>query len=84
MIWAGVRWAEISQLNEDDPRIEAFARESVALVNNMPPVKELYCTHPGMNQPLESLYQEMVAGVLTPAQIKYQQLFKKLLLSGDQ
>ncbi|MGE5423625.1 MAG: MerR family transcriptional regulator [Ignavibacteriales bacterium] len=81
---AGARWAEISHLNEDDPRIEAFARESVVLVNSMPPVKELYSTHPGMNQPLESIYQEMVAGVLTPAQIKYQQLFKKLLLAGDE
>ncbi|MGE5396993.1 MAG: MerR family transcriptional regulator [Chitinophagales bacterium] len=81
---SGARWAEISHLDEDDPRVEAFARESVALVNSMPPVKELYRANPGMNQPLESLYQEMVAGVLTPAQIKYQQLFKKLLLSEDE
>ena len=80
---SGARWQEISHLNEDDPRIEAFARESAALVNNMPPVKELYLTHPGMKPPMESLYQDMVADVLTPAQIRYQQLFKKLLLSED-
>lgn len=79
----GARWAEISHLNEDDSRIEAFARESAAVVNNMPPVKELYRTDPGMKPPLESVYQDMVAGVLTPAQIRYQQLFKKFLLSGD-
>jgi len=72
---SGQRWAEIAHLDEDDPRIEAFARESVALVNSMPPVKELYRMQPAMDQPLESLYQEKVAGVLTPAQIKYQQLF---------
>jgi len=81
---SGARWQEISHLDEDDPRIEAFARESAALVNRMPTVKELYRTNPGMKQPLDSLYQEMVAGVLTPAQIKYQQLFKKLLLTGDE
>lgn len=81
---SGQRWAEISHLDEDDPRIEAFAREAVALVNSMPPVKELYRMQPAMNRPLESLYQEKVAGVLTPAQIKYQQLFKKLLLTDDE
>jgi hypothetical protein len=81
---SGQRWAEISHIDEDDPRIEAFARESVALVNSMPPVKELYRMQPAVNRPLESLYQEMVAGVLTPARIKYQQLFKKLLLTDDE
>jgi DNA-binding transcriptional MerR regulator len=80
---AGARWARLSQLHEDDPQIEAWARESVALVRSMPPVKELIGNQPGMKKPLESLYQEMVAGVLTPAQIKYQQLFDKLLSSGD-
>ena len=78
---SGKCWAEIAQLNEDDPRIESFARESAVLVNSMPPVKELYCAHPGIERPLESLYQEMVAGVLTPAQVKYQELFRKFLVS---
>ncbi|MEN6326835.1 MAG: MerR family transcriptional regulator [Syntrophomonas sp.] len=80
---AGARWAELSQLNEDDPRIETFARESAALVKCMPPVKELISNHPGMKMPFESLYQEMVAGVLSPAQLKYQQLFEKFLLSQE-
>jgi len=81
---SGACWQEISHLEEDDPRIEAFAHESAALVNNMPPVKELYRTNPGMKSPLEGLYQDMVAGVLTPAQIRYQQLFKKFLQSEDE
>lgn len=81
---SGARWQEISHLEEDDPKIEAFARESAALVNNMPPVKELYLIHPGMKPPLDSLYQDMVAGVMTPAQIRYQYFFKKLLFTGDQ
>jgi len=81
---AGARWQEISHLDEEDPRIEAFALESAALVNNMPPVKELYRTNPGIKPPLNSLYQDMVAGVLTPAQIRYQKLFKKFLQSEDE
>jgi len=80
---AGARLAILSHLSEDDPRIEALARESVALINSMPPVKELLCSHPGMKNPLESLYQEMVAGVFSPAQLKYQQLFNKFLSSED-
>ncbi|HWP95300.1 MAG TPA: MerR family transcriptional regulator [Syntrophomonadaceae bacterium] len=80
---SGARWAEISHLSEDDPQIEAFAREAAALVKSMPPVKEIICTHTGMKMPFESLYQEMVAGVLSPAQLKYQQLFENLLQSED-
>jgi DNA-binding transcriptional MerR regulator len=80
---SGARWAKLSRLSEDDPRIEALARESVTLINSMPPVKELLCCHPGMKKPLESLYQEMAAAVLSPAQLKYQQLFDKFLLSED-
>jgi DNA-binding transcriptional MerR regulator len=66
---SGARWAKLSHLSEDDPQIEALARESVALINSMPPVKELLCSHPGMTNPLESLYQDMVAGMLSPAQL---------------
>lgn len=80
---SGACWAKLSHLSEDDPLIEALARKSVALINSMPPVKELICNHPGMKKPLESLYQEMVADVLSPAQLKYQQLFEKFLLSED-
>lgn len=79
----GARWQEISHLNEDDPRIEALARESAAVVNSMPPVKELICNNPGMKKPWAGLYQDLVAGVLTPAQLKYQQFFDKFLLSKD-
>ncbi len=80
---SGARWAELTHVSEDDPRIDAFAREMAALVKSMPPVKDLICIHPEMKNPLESLYQEMVAGVLTPAQIKYQQLFEKFIRTED-
>ncbi|MEQ8174619.1 MAG: MerR family transcriptional regulator [Syntrophomonadaceae bacterium] len=79
----GARWQELSHVSEDDPRIEAFARESAALVKNMAPVKELYRTDKGKQNPFEGLFQEMVTGVLTPAQIKYREYFKKFLQSDD-
>jgi hypothetical protein len=79
----GARWQEISQLSEDDPQIEAAARESAILVSKMTPVKELICNHQGMQKPLGGLYQQMVSDVLTPAQLKYQQLFEKFLSAQD-
>lgn len=80
---SGAHWAQLSQVREDDPRIEALARESAALLNSMPQVKELIRNHSGKKNPLNSLYQDMVAGVLSPAQIKYQKLFEKFLSSED-
>jgi DNA-binding transcriptional MerR regulator len=79
---SGERWARLARLSEDDPQVEAWAREAVALINSMPAVKELICKQPGMKKPLESIYQEMAAGVLSPAQLKYQQLFEKFLSAG--
>ena len=32
---------------------------------------------------MNSLYQDMVAGVLSPAQLKYQELVDKFLLTED-
>lgn len=80
----GGRWAEISRLGEDDPRVEAFARESAALVKRMPQVKEVFFRQAGMQMPLDGVYQEMVAGVLSPAQLKYQQLFHQFLQCEDE
>ena len=79
----GARSARLSQLNEDDPQIETLARESAEIVTSMPLVKELIGNHSGTKIPLENLYYDMVADVLSPAQIKYQQLFKKFLSSED-
>lgn len=79
----GARWQELFHVSEDDPRLDVFARESAALVRNMAPVKELICAYSGVKKPFDSMYQEMVAGVVSPAQIKYQQLFEKYLQSED-
>ncbi|MGE5392074.1 MAG: MerR family transcriptional regulator [Deltaproteobacteria bacterium] len=79
----GTRWEELLNVSEDDPRIEAFARESAALVRSMPQVKELYSADQGKQKPQQSLYQEMVAGVLSPAQLKYQQYFRQFLQSEE-
>ncbi|MCR4399603.1 MAG: hypothetical protein NUV35_01790 [Syntrophomonadaceae bacterium] len=71
-------------MDEDDPEVEALARESAHLVRSMPPVRELMCSQADMKKPLDEVYREMVAGVLSPAQLKYQRLFKQYLSEGEQ
>lgn len=75
----GSRLARLAQLPEDDPEIEALARESAKFIKSIPKLKELLCNQPGIKKPLESLYNNIVADVLPPAQMKYQHLIEQYL-----
>jgi hypothetical protein len=66
-------------LPEDDPEIDALARESAKFIKSIPKLKELLCNQPGIKKPLESLYNRIVADVLPPAQMNYQQLIEQYL-----
>ncbi|MGI6469096.1 MAG: MerR family transcriptional regulator [Syntrophomonadaceae bacterium] len=79
----GARYAQLAKAAEDDPQIEKLARESAALIKSMPQVRDLLLSHLGKKKPMNSLYQDMVAGVLSPAQLKYQELVDKFLLTED-
>ena len=79
----GRRLSALSQLSEDDPEIEILARESTDFIKKIPPLKELLCSHPGINTPLEGLYNNMVATVYSPARMKHMQLFQKYLALWD-
>lgn len=75
----GVRLARVAQLPEDDPAVEELARESAEFIKSIPLLKEILCKQTGPQMPLENLYNEMVAVVLSPAQIKFNQLFQQYL-----
>ncbi len=75
----GVRLARLSQLSEDDPEIEALARESAEFIKSIPQLRELLCNQPGIKKPLESLYNEMVAGIISPAQMRHSLLLRQYL-----
>ncbi|NPV92673.1 MAG: MerR family transcriptional regulator [Firmicutes bacterium] len=79
---SGARLARLAQLSEDDPEVEALARESVELIKSMPLLEEMLCSQSGPKKPLAGLYDELVAGVLSPAQMRYKQLFEKYLYQG--
>jgi DNA-binding transcriptional MerR regulator len=75
----GVRLARLAQLPEDDPEVEALARESAAFIKRMPQLMELLSKQTGIKKPLASLYNDMVANVISPAQVKHGLLLKQYL-----
>jgi DNA-binding transcriptional MerR regulator len=76
----GVRYARLAQLPEDDPEIEILARESAEIIKSIPVLAE--SNHFELSKAVESLYNEMVAGVLSPAQMKHKQLVEQYLKGG--
>jgi DNA-binding transcriptional MerR regulator len=75
----GTRLASLAKLSEDDPEIEALARESAEFVKSIPLLKEMLCDQTGLTKPLENLYDEMITSVLSPARMKHKQLLQKYL-----
>ncbi|WP_425807605.1 MerR family transcriptional regulator [Desulfitobacterium sp. Sab5] len=77
----GARLAKLSQLSENDPEIEILARESAEFIKSIPELRKLLCNQAGINKPLESLYNDMAANVISPARMKHMQLLQKYLNS---
>lgn len=77
----GVRQARLFQLPEDDPEVKALARESAELIKSIPQLRKMLCNQPGIKKPLESLYNDTISDVISPAQMKHMQLLKKYLNS---
>lgn len=75
----GVRLARLDQLLEDDPEVEALARESAEFIKNIPQLREMLCNRPGIKKPLESLYNDMVSNIISPARMKHMHLLQKYL-----
>lgn len=75
----GARLAGLAQLTEDDPELEVLARESAEFIKSTPQLKEMLCNQTGIKKPLEILFNEMVAGVLSPARMKHKQLIEQYL-----
>jgi len=79
----GTRLYRLDNLPEDDPEVEALARESVEFIKSVPQLKKLLCNQPGIKKPLQGLYDDMVAGVLSPARMRHKQLMQKYLNSDQ-
>jgi DNA-binding transcriptional MerR regulator len=77
----GIRLEKLSQMSEDDPEIDVLARESAEYIKNIPQLRKLLCNQSGIQKPLQSIYNEMITKVISPARIKHMQLLQKYLNS---
>lgn len=64
------RVAAIMDLPEDAPEIEQLAGDTVAILAGIPIFEELFRKNPAPN-PFEPLINEMLNGLMTPAQARY-------------
>jgi DNA-binding transcriptional MerR regulator len=78
----GARLAGLAGLREDDPEIEALARESAGFINGIPQLKEMLSQEPNMKKPAANMYQDLISDVVPPAQIRYGRLFRQYLSKG--
>jgi DNA-binding transcriptional MerR regulator len=74
------RLARLDQLSEDDPEVEALARESAEIMKSMPLLEG---ANQSLSKAMESLYNGMVAGVLSPARMKHKRLVEQYLTEGS-
>lgn len=75
----GTRLAKLVDLSENDPEVDALAKESAAFIKEFPSLKELVFREPEMEKTQVGLYHDMVATVKSPAQIKMGELLQKYL-----
>lgn len=73
------RLSDLSQLTEDDPRIEILAREGAELIKSNPLLKELLYNKSGFGEAHETLYNHMLEEHLSPARMKHKMLMQQYL-----
>ena len=74
------RLARLDQLSEDDPEVEALARESAEIMKSIPLLEGV---NQSLSKAMESLYNGMIAGVLSPARMKHKRLVEQYLREGS-
>lgn len=79
----GARLARLAQLSEDDPEVEALARESAGFIKSNPQLMEILGRQQGIKKPFTGVYNDMVTKFVSPAQAKHGQLLQKYLSLGD-
>lgn len=75
----GTRLAGLAGLPEDDPKVEALARESAEFIKGIPQLKELLCVRQDIKSPLADSFNDLVSNVISPAQIRHGRLLQQYL-----
>lgn len=74
------RLARLDQMSEDDPEVEALARDTVKIMKSMPLSEG---GNQSLSKAMESLFNSIVSGVLSPARMKHKQLVEQYLREGS-
>jgi len=80
----GKRLARLAQLTEEDPEVEALARESAEFIKKMPQLKEMLHKEQGVKNPYAKLYDEVVSSAISPAQAKFGRLMQLYISQEDE
>jgi DNA-binding transcriptional MerR regulator len=75
----GVRLNELLKLSQDNSEIEILALDSANFIKSIPKLKEILCNNSGLGYPFKSLYNKMSENVLSPVEIKFNQLLQQFL-----
>lgn len=75
----GKRLSTLKDMAEDDPEVEALAREGAEFIKSAPFLKELLYNRSGFGVTNENLLNEITKKVLSPAQMKHKELIQKYL-----
>jgi hypothetical protein len=75
----GARLSRIAELDENDPQIDSFAREAAELIKSMPILKEILFKPKPIQEPMEGVFDELVADILPPARIRFNKLLQRYL-----
>ena len=80
----GARLSRLAALDKDDLQVDAFAREAAELIQSMPILKAILFKPKPIQGPLADVYNRLVADVLPPARIRFNELLQKYLgLDGN-
>ncbi|MDT3698700.1 MAG: MerR family transcriptional regulator [Thermincola sp.] len=74
------RLTGLDQLSEDDPEIAVLARETAEIMMSIPLPEGV---DQSLSNAMAGLYNEMVAGVLSPARMKHKKLLEQYLREGS-
>ena len=74
------RLVRLDQLSGDEPEVEALARESAEIMKSIPLLEG---GNKSLSKAMESVYNGMVAGVLSPARMKHKRLVEQYLREGS-
>lgn len=76
----GTRLSKLAQLPEDDPEVDALARESAEFIKGIPQLKEILIKQSDIKKSYKNQYNNLVSNIISTAQIKHGLLLQQYLL----